>query len=75
MGRGRGTGQVVDFVDLGIIGSGHVVTDQLEVMTVQQLPDIILATGKIVIQTNHIIAFSDKTRTEMGTDKAGASRY
>ena len=58
MGRRCRTSQVIDLIDLGVIRRSYIMTNQLKVVILQQVTNIILTAGKIIIQANHIIALS-----------------
>jgi hypothetical protein len=41
----------------------------------QQMRDVTLSTGEIVIQTDHLVTLIDKTIAEMTAEKSGTSSY
>lgn len=48
---------------------------QFKIMVVEQMADIILAARKIVVKTDHVIAFGQQAFTKVGTDETGSARY
>ncbi len=54
--RRRRAGEVVDLVDLDEQRMGHVVTHRLEMRVLQQLRDIVLAAGEVVIDAQYVMA-------------------
>ena len=60
-----GAGQVVDFIDFQEDRQRHVVTDQLEVGTVQQVRDIRLLAGEEVVQADYVVAAFDQPFAEV----------
>ncbi len=71
-GRGR-TGQVIDLVDLDIERKGDVMPEQLEIGPFQQVADILLGSGKKVIQAEDIVLVVYQAVAKMGTQKAGSA--
>jgi hypothetical protein len=61
MYRAGRTSQIEDPINLNIEWKRHVVAHQLEVMAIKQMPDIQLATGEKVIDTNDIISGRNQT--------------
>jgi hypothetical protein len=52
--RRRGTGQVVNLIDLEQNGVHNIMPYQLKVAFGEQMGDVLLGAGKKVVQTNHL---------------------
>ena len=50
-------------------------SDYLEIGLTDQMPYIIFTARIKIIQTNHIVPFTDKPIAEMGANKTGSSGY
>ena len=72
--RGR-AGQVVDLVDLDVQRKGDVVAQQLEMGVVQQVEDVVLGAGEVVIDTEDVVPVVEEAFTEMGAEKAGPAGH
>ena len=73
--RRGGTGEVVDFVDLGPVGLAHVVSDNLKVRTPDQVPHVLFRAGIEVVQTDHVVAFVHQPFAQVGADKARTTSH
>ena len=67
-----GTGEVIYFVYLGVIGRSHIMPHGLKTVVAQQMTDIVLVSRKIIVEANHIVTFSYQSLAQMRTDKPGA---
>ena len=72
--RGRAR-QVVDFVDLDVQGESDVVPHRLEVRIADQVGDVVLAAGEIVVDAQHIVSVAHQTLTEMRPKETGAAGH
>ena len=73
-GRG-GAGQVVDLVDLRVVGRGDVVAYGIEAVAAQQVADVVLAAREVVVDADHVVAFHDEAFAEVRPDEACATGY
>ena len=73
-GRG-GAGEVVDLIDLDVEREGDVVPHRLEVRIADQVGDVVLAAGEIVVDTQHIVAVAQQTFAEMRPQEAGTAGH
>lgn len=70
--RGR-AGQVVDAVHLHVERKCHVVADELEAGVVQQVADVVLATGEEVVQADHLVPVGQEPPAQVGANEARAA--
>ena len=75
MYRGGGAGEIVDFVHLGVIGSGDVVAHHLEIAASGQVHHVSLAAGKIVVEADDVVAFAYQPFAQVRTYESGSSGY
>ena len=73
-GRG-GAGQVVDLIDLRVVGRGDVVAHGLEAVAAQQVADVVLAAREVVVDADHVVTFHDEAFAEVRPDEACATGY
>jgi hypothetical protein len=73
-GRGR-AGEVVDLVHLHIEREGHVVTEHLEMRVPQKVDDIVLGSGEIVVDAEHVGACAEQPLAQMRAEESGAARH
>ena len=71
MDRRRGASEIIDLIDLEQDRLGHIVTDELEIVVVQQMRDVLFAAGKEIVETDDLVAFIKKPFAKMRTDKPG----
>jgi hypothetical protein len=71
-GRGR-VGQVKDLVHFQINRIDNVVADQFEVVTIQEMTDILLGAGEEIIQAEDIVRILQQAFAEVGTEKSGTA--
>ncbi len=67
--RGR-AGEVVNLIHLNIERERHVVAEQLEIRIVQEMNNILFAACEVIVQTDHIIAFSQQPLAKVRAEKA-----
>ena len=65
MDRRRWAGQIVDLVHLDIEWERYVVAHQLKPRIADQMEDIVFGTCEKVIGTDHIVALTQQTITQM----------
>ncbi len=68
-GRG-GTGEIVDLIDFQEDRQRHVVADQLEVRTWQQVGDVRLLAGEEVVEADHVVPAFQQPFAKMNAEKA-----
>ncbi len=51
----RGAGEVIDLVALDLKGIDHIMADALEVRLTDQVENVVLRSGEVVIHTDNII--------------------
>ena len=71
----RGTGEVVDLIDLEQDRLGHVMTNKLELVRVEEVSDILLSSGKKIVEANNFITFGQQSFAKMRTDKSGSAGH
>ena len=71
-GRSR-TGEIVYLIHFQIDGIDDVVTDAFKVLISQKMADIVLASGKEVVETQDLMSLEKQPLAEMRTDKTGAA--
>ncbi|KOQ30498.1 hypothetical protein HMPREF3069_13390 [Achromobacter xylosoxidans] len=69
------TCEIVDFVNLDIERNRHIMTHGLEMRVRHQMGDIILISGEIIIDTQHIVALIQKALTQVRTQKTGPTSH
>ena len=74
MDRRRGTGQIVDLIDLDVEREGHVVTDELEAMMIEHPVDIATRPGEIVVDADDAGAALEQSLAQVRAEKPGAAR-
>jgi hypothetical protein len=74
MDRRRGTGQVIDLVDLGKEGMNDVVAHELEIGVAQKVADVVLVSGEEVVHAQDIMPSFQKKIAEMASDEPGTAR-
>jgi hypothetical protein len=67
MNRTGWASQVIDLVNFQENGIDNVVPDKLEAGMIQQVLDISLMAGEVVIQANHLLSFPNKLPAEVRT--------
>lgn len=73
---GRGwAGHVIDLVDFEEDRQGYVVPDQFKIWSAQKVSDILLLSGKEIVEANHIVPVIDQAFAHMGTEESGAASY
>ena len=72
-GRG-GARHVVDLVDLDEELLGHVVADDLKVRPVEQVLDVGLQPGEVVVERHDIVALVDQAAADVRAKEAAATR-
>ena len=70
--RGR-AGEVVDLVDLDKQRMGDVVAHRLEMRVGQQVRDVVLAAGEIIVDAEHVVALGEQPLAQMRAEKTGAA--
>ena len=71
--RAGRAGQVVDLVDLDVEREGHVVAHQLEHRVAQQVRDVALAAGEVVVDAEHVVALGQQPLAQVRPEEAGAA--
>jgi len=51
------------------------VADELKPVVIHQVADVVLGTSEQVVNTNDLMTFTQKTVTEVGTEKTCAASY
>ena len=59
-GRGKES-QVIDFVHLDIERKGHIVADQFEIRITEQMRDVNLRAGIVIVDANHFMTALDQS--------------
>ncbi len=72
--RGGWAGEVVDFVDFEPDRVGDIVTDEVEVVVLEQVLDIGLLGSEEVIETDDIVPLAEEAFAEMRSEEARAAR-
>ncbi len=72
--RGR-AGQVVDLVDLEKSGSVTSCRRTSKLVAVEQVLDVLSATGEEVVQADDVVALCEEPFAEMGADEPGAAGH
>ena len=73
-GRCR-AGQIVDLIYLHIEREGDIMPHQFKMWIIKEMQDILLVSGKVVIDAEDIVSILEQTFTEMGAEKAGPSSH
>src|SRR6185503_12966069 len=68
-------GQVVNLVYVDEERLGHIVAERLELLVLEQVLDILPATGEEVIQAYDVVALCQEAFAEVGADEAGAAGH
>ena len=71
-GRGR-TGHVVDLVHLHIERERDVVAHDLEMRIADQVGDVVLAAGEVVVHAQHVAAVAQQAFAQVGADETSAT--
>lgn len=75
MDGGSRAGEVVYFVGLCVEGFGHIMPDRFETAVIQQMTDVAFASGKVIVQTDHMVSFIEQPFAKVRSDKTGSSGY
>lgn len=75
MARRCGAGHVINLIDFEEDREGHIVSNQLEVRSREQVCDIRLLCSEEVIQTEDVMPLVHKPFAHMRAQKACAARY
>ena len=62
-------GQVVNLIDFQKDWLDYVVTNQLKILVIQEVPNICPPPGKEVVETKDLVAFFNKPFAKMRADK------
>ena len=73
--RRGGAGEVVDLVDLDVEREGDVVAHRLEVRIAEQVRDVVLAPGEVVVDAQHVVAVAQQAFAQMRAEEAGAAGH
>ena len=73
MNRRCGTRQIVDLIDLKQYRLRHVMADEFKSVVVQEFGDILLASGKKIVEADDFAAFAQQSFAQMRTDKSGTA--
>ena len=70
----RRTGEIVDLVDFHIERESHVVAQQLEIWTADQVGNILLSPGEEIVDAKHVVPFIEQAFAQMRAEEARAPR-
>ncbi len=73
--RRRRAGEIEDLVDLDIEREGDVVAHRLEMRMADEMRDVVLATGEIVVHAQHVVAVAQQPLAQMRSEEAGAAGH
>ena len=73
MDRRGGAGEIENLVHLDEQRMGHVVAHSLEMRVRQQMRDIVLAPGEVIIDAQYVMAARQEPLAQMRAEKAGAA--
>jgi hypothetical protein len=65
--------RVVDLIHFHIEREGNVVAHHFEPRLVQQVDNVVLAAGEVVVDTQHVAVVSQQSFTQMRAQKSGAT--
>ena len=71
----RGTGQVVDLVDLQKDRQGDIMANQFKIRLAQQVGDIGLLAREEIIEADHVVPGRDQSLAEMRTQESGTAGH
>src|SRR6185437_14862530 len=71
-GRGRAS-EIVDLVDLDIEREADIVAHRLEIRVRQQMRDVGLAPGEVIVDAEYVVAPGQQALAEMRAEEAGAA--
>jgi hypothetical protein len=71
----RGTGEIVNLVNLNLKGDRHIVTQSFKMGLADEMRDILFAAREIVVHAQHIIAFTEKALTKMRSYKTRTASH
>ena len=71
----RGTGEIVDFVDLHVEREGNVVAQELEPQMIVQMVDVALRSSKEIVGADHFVPLVKKPVYEMRAEEPRAPRH
>jgi hypothetical protein len=69
MDRGSGAGEVVNLIDLYVERECHVVPKDFEARVGQEMGDVVLGGGVIVVHTEDLIALTEEPLTQVRADE------
>jgi hypothetical protein len=75
MGRGSGTGEIVDLIDLDLERVDHVVPQEFKPRIGQQMDDVLLPAGKQIVEADDLMAVADQAIAEVAAEKSGAAGH
>jgi hypothetical protein len=73
-GRGR-AGEVVDLVDLDKKRMRHIVPHRLEQRRRQQMRDVVLAPGEVIVDAQDVVPLRQQPLAQMRAEKPGAAGH
>ena len=73
MGRRCWTRQIVDLINFHFEGIDDIVSDELELRILEEVGNILSSPGKEIVETQDLVAFVNKTITQMRAEKARAA--
>src|SRR5690606_3347860 len=73
MRRGRGTGQIVDLVDVELEWVDHVVPHEFETRVSEQVLDVDFSASEKVVDRHDVMAISQQTIAQMRAEEPGAA--
>ncbi len=72
--RGSRTGEIEDPIDFNVKRKRNVVTHRFEQGIAQQVSNVALAAGEVVVDAQDVMAVIDQLPAKMRADKPGAAR-
>jgi hypothetical protein len=67
--------KIEDSIHLGVVGEGHVVSDNLEVRVTDEMSDVSFLACKEIVQTDDVKAVSQQPLAQMASQKPGTTSY
>ena len=67
--------EVVDLIDFYFEWIGYVVTDELEVVVSQQMPNVLFVAGKEIVEADDFMALVYESVTKMAAEESCSSCY